>query len=387
MQAVMHGMPSHRVRDVMDDRPRTITADTHLLTIAHLFLTQKLRRLPVLEGTRLVGQISRKDLLAPRQPGLQDVAQPQGRRALPVGLLRHDPAGVGTSATRGMDSTGPPRVPSGVPPARTADVPICVPVPDSLAARRLQRSGRAGGRAPLASRQAAAHRRLPRGGGRRRLRGRRRRPRGRPGGRARGAGSSEDALREAERLLSPTPCPPTADPLLDHGTLGTAIPENDFDDLTPDDEETVELDYEVAFRARYVSVPQGFMDIWFTAPSTRGGSCRRRPPLPAGGRVRVQLTVQKKRTEGIFYLDLAQGFLREGFWDDREDGALIFQDGDWLKPDRFVGALVLGANGAYVAPIVQLGQTKGRFAMDFEVGGGLDSPCSSAASTSGASTR
>lgn len=64
MRAVVDDLPSSRVRDVMDPEVTTVPPETHLLTVAHVFLTRKLRRLPVVDhDRRLVGQISRRDLL------------------------------------------------------------------------------------------------------------------------------------------------------------------------------------------------------------------------------------------------------------------------------------------------------------------------------------
>ncbi len=57
-------LPVSNVATFMDRNARTITPDVSLLEIAHIFLTTNFRRLPVLEGDRLVGQISRRDLLA-----------------------------------------------------------------------------------------------------------------------------------------------------------------------------------------------------------------------------------------------------------------------------------------------------------------------------------
>jgi CBS domain-containing protein len=51
------------VREFMDTEARTIHKDTDLLTIAHLFLHTPYRRLPVVEGGKLVGQVSRRDVL------------------------------------------------------------------------------------------------------------------------------------------------------------------------------------------------------------------------------------------------------------------------------------------------------------------------------------
>jgi len=63
MRAVVERLPSSQVRDVMTEDVITVTPDTHLLTIAHMFLNKPIRRLPVVENGKLVGQISRRDLL------------------------------------------------------------------------------------------------------------------------------------------------------------------------------------------------------------------------------------------------------------------------------------------------------------------------------------
>ena len=42
---------------------QTVTGETSILDVAEVFLADHRRRLPVLEGGRLVGQISRRDLL------------------------------------------------------------------------------------------------------------------------------------------------------------------------------------------------------------------------------------------------------------------------------------------------------------------------------------
>lgn len=65
MRAVYDRMPPSQIADVMSTDLKTISADTHLMTIAHLFLTEPIRRLPVIdEEGRLIGQVSRRDLLA-----------------------------------------------------------------------------------------------------------------------------------------------------------------------------------------------------------------------------------------------------------------------------------------------------------------------------------
>lgn len=57
-------LPSNEVRAFMDDDlSGTIGEEVDLLTIAQTFLKTDHRRLPVLRGKKLVGQISRRDVL------------------------------------------------------------------------------------------------------------------------------------------------------------------------------------------------------------------------------------------------------------------------------------------------------------------------------------
>ncbi|HMO13240.1 MAG TPA: CBS domain-containing protein [Pirellulaceae bacterium] len=63
LDGAYEGLPTNEVRAFMDTSPHTITEDTQLLSIAQIFLTTPRRRLPVLDGTRLVGQVSRRDVV------------------------------------------------------------------------------------------------------------------------------------------------------------------------------------------------------------------------------------------------------------------------------------------------------------------------------------
>jgi CBS domain-containing protein len=58
---------------------RTIPPDLDLYAIAHYFLTTPIRRLPVVEGDRLVGQVSRRDVLR----GIQRMAAQRGAQRRP----------------------------------------------------------------------------------------------------------------------------------------------------------------------------------------------------------------------------------------------------------------------------------------------------------------
>ncbi len=56
-------LPALTVGDAMTREVATIERETDLLTIADLFIKNSFRRVPVVDGLELVGQISRSDLL------------------------------------------------------------------------------------------------------------------------------------------------------------------------------------------------------------------------------------------------------------------------------------------------------------------------------------
>lgn len=51
------------VEKCMTRDPLTIPADLGIYAISHYFLTKPIRRLPVVEGGRVIGQVSRRDVL------------------------------------------------------------------------------------------------------------------------------------------------------------------------------------------------------------------------------------------------------------------------------------------------------------------------------------
>ena len=59
------------VKDFMTRAEQTIAPDTGIYAIAHYFLTKPVRRLPVVEDGRLLGQVSRRDVLQ----GIQDMSR------------------------------------------------------------------------------------------------------------------------------------------------------------------------------------------------------------------------------------------------------------------------------------------------------------------------
>ncbi|HEV7281278.1 MAG TPA: CBS domain-containing protein [Pirellulaceae bacterium] len=58
------GLPSHELRCFYDPAPLTVEEDTELLTLAQIFQSTAYRRLPVLRDGQLVGQVSRRDVMA-----------------------------------------------------------------------------------------------------------------------------------------------------------------------------------------------------------------------------------------------------------------------------------------------------------------------------------
>jgi CBS domain-containing protein len=63
LDARYHNMPTALVKDLMSTEITTIRPDTGIVEIAELFLHRKFRRLPVVDKGRLVGQVSRRDVL------------------------------------------------------------------------------------------------------------------------------------------------------------------------------------------------------------------------------------------------------------------------------------------------------------------------------------
>ncbi|MDH3615233.1 MAG: CBS domain-containing protein [Gammaproteobacteria bacterium] len=63
LNAGYHGIWGGPVRDFMSDGVETVDADMSIVDLAQVFIDKKFRRFPVVQGTRLVGQISRRDVL------------------------------------------------------------------------------------------------------------------------------------------------------------------------------------------------------------------------------------------------------------------------------------------------------------------------------------
>lgn len=63
LSAGYHADYAGQVKDYMSKNVKTIDADTSILALAQLFIDFPYRRYPVMQNNRLVGQVSRRDVL------------------------------------------------------------------------------------------------------------------------------------------------------------------------------------------------------------------------------------------------------------------------------------------------------------------------------------
>ena len=63
LHAGYHGEPGGLVRDYMAREPASVTPDDTILELAERFIKEGYRRYPVVDGGRLVGVISRRDVM------------------------------------------------------------------------------------------------------------------------------------------------------------------------------------------------------------------------------------------------------------------------------------------------------------------------------------
>lgn len=128
--------------------------------------------------------------------------------------------------------------------------------------------------------------------------------------------------------------------------------------------------FEVGVRLGWAGAPDGLLDIWFTNTADPGW------PLPTGRpsinavTYGVEFWFEKRHQVGIVYFDVVQGVIPEGLWDDRDTNGVQYYEGDYWKPTAFFGAVVLGINGGYDAPIVHMADNEQQIGFSFVITGG-----------------
>ena len=63
LQAEYYGMPGGRVKEFMSINIKSVKPDDSILDVAKMFIEGTYNRYPVIENERLVGQISRRDIM------------------------------------------------------------------------------------------------------------------------------------------------------------------------------------------------------------------------------------------------------------------------------------------------------------------------------------
>jgi len=87
IDAAYEGLPTNEVQAFMDRAPDSVEKNTQLLSIANFFLITPCRQLPVVRDGKLIGQISRRDVIrvaAKKQPKSTD----HSKRLLYLSALR-----------------------------------------------------------------------------------------------------------------------------------------------------------------------------------------------------------------------------------------------------------------------------------------------------------
>ncbi len=96
VDAAYEQMPSSQVSHFMNsDRGRTIQHNTPFFSIVQVFLKTNYRRLPVLDGDKLVGQISRRDVLRQAMKLLEATPQKEKSLLYLSALVERDQAPLG----------------------------------------------------------------------------------------------------------------------------------------------------------------------------------------------------------------------------------------------------------------------------------------------------
>lgn len=91
VDAAYDELPSSELRNYMSRDVCTITEDADLLSIVQVFQNKEVRRLPVVRDRKLVGQISRRDVIAAAVKLLEPTATEHKSNILYLSGLREPP--------------------------------------------------------------------------------------------------------------------------------------------------------------------------------------------------------------------------------------------------------------------------------------------------------
>ena len=80
-----HGVSNNQVQDLMFTDVKTIAPNTSIIDIALMFRNEPLRRLPVLHNGKLVGLVSRRDVLRAVEDTMKKIGLPRkGKSVAPI---------------------------------------------------------------------------------------------------------------------------------------------------------------------------------------------------------------------------------------------------------------------------------------------------------------
>ena len=82
-----HDAPKGKVKDFMTSAVETVPPNMDIYYVAGLFLTKNFRRLPVVEGGRIVGAVTQFDILRAAQRGLAELMKRPAAARQPAGVV------------------------------------------------------------------------------------------------------------------------------------------------------------------------------------------------------------------------------------------------------------------------------------------------------------
>lgn len=133
-----------------------------------------------------------------------------------------------------------------------------------------------------------------------------------------------------------------------------------------------DVEFEIGFRGRRLTVPRGLFDIWYHDEDTPGWPLPgQERPFVNGYSYGLEFGFKKRSTNAQVWVDWIDSNMPEGYWDDREETVGGTLDGDYIRPAGNLGIFSFGADVAYEVDMIRLDMTNQAFGMSMLVGGGL----------------